>query len=427
MIPAVFRLSRFRLSRLAVAGIVLLASTALTLGAGWWLKEQCVDHNWNYPKAWYCYSDLGVLYGSRGFEQDRVPYFQEFNEYPPVVGFVQYGAALLSSSVEAFIHWNEFFLALFAMGTTACLIPLAGPRRHLLVWWAFGPPLVLYAFHNWDLVAVFLATLALLCFRRGRAATSGVLLGLGFYAKFYPILFAPILGLALLRREKGLGPSGWRFGLGVVGTLAAIAAPFLALAPRNFISTFTFHIERGPTIESFWNIARHYAGRWHHQDLYDFLDKGTLAFATNAAILAVVAYCAWAVWRGRLSWLEGCAGAVIGFMAFNQVVSVQYSLWLLPFLALLPISPARRAFFLVSDALTYWGIFHHFGHQDEASLEQLAVATTLRFVALLVLLAQLVSWSLRRRPSSPPVLELEIREALGAARPGMPVGEDDAG
>jgi hypothetical protein len=369
------------------------------LGAGFWLKEQCLGHAWEAPESWFCYSDMDVLYRERGFDHDRIPYVQEFNEYPPVVAGVQYGAALLTDTHTGWAHLNEAVLAACALGTTLCLGALAGPRWRLLVW-TLGPPLGLYAFHNWDLLAVLATAAGLLLFSRGMVGWAGAALALGFHAKVYPALLLLILGMDLLRQDGGLSRRGWRFGLAAVGTLVGVAAPFLAIAPGAFLETFAFHVTRGPTLESAANAL------WHLADLAGVAPApgsavaAALAALAGLLLLALLTLLALAVRRGRLPWMEACLGALAALLLLSQVMSLQYALWVLPFLAVLPVPAWLVGAFLAADAACYITVFSYFGHDDDAHFAALGMATLARAAAYLLLVGW-VLWGLRRPARAP--------------------------
>ncbi|HUR61386.1 MAG TPA: glycosyltransferase 87 family protein [Candidatus Thermoplasmatota archaeon] len=386
---------RTRLRR-ALPWAVVLLLTCLTLAGGFWLKEQCVNGSWQQPESWFCYSDMGILWGDRGFDKDRVPYLEEFNEYPPVIAAIQYTAALATSTHDAWIHANEAVLAVCALATAAALMAMTRPSWRPLAF-ALAPSLALYAFHNWDLAAVLLAVLGLLLFERGKPGWAGAALALGFYAKVYPALFLPVLGMALLREEHGLGRKGWRFGLASVGTLAAVAAPLLALAPQRFIETFAFHARRGPTAESMWTAVAYYAHKSHAEGLASFIEGSGFRLLSLALIVLALALFSWAAWRDRLHCMQACLGALVAFMLLNPVMSMQYALWLLPFLVLLRIPVWLLLAFFAADGWAYYAILDYFAHQDDAHLGAMAIASLGRAATHILLLAW-VAFRIQRVP-----------------------------
>src|SRR5213594_4350338 len=76
----------------------------------------------------------------------------------------------------SFYYTNALVLTAFAGSTAVGL------------WLGLAPTLLIFGPIKWDLVAVALATLALVTFASRRDGWTGVLLGLGAAAKFYPVL-----------------------------------------------------------------------------------------------------------------------------------------------------------------------------------------------------------------------------------------------
>ena len=119
--------------------------------------------------------------------------------------------------------------------------------------WALGPPLVLYAFHNWDLPVVACAVGAVYAVHgwrtRGRCAdravVAAVLLGLGFAFKLYPGAFVAAAGAATCSPRPGRGaPLDWRGALRVVlaaaATVVLVNLPFALAGYDGWRASFTF-------------------------------------------------------------------------------------------------------------------------------------------------------------------------------------------
>lgn len=400
--------------------VLLLGATVVMLAASWMLKAPCnrgtVDWSHDEQYSARCYNDVAVLYSWRGLDQDLMPYVAHpgarivgdppvagFNEYPVLTGLLMWLEALLAASPLAFAALNAAFMAAAAILITLLLTRSGAPLWRVAAW-AASPALALYAFHNWDLLAVLLATAGLLAFRKGHPAASGALLGLGACAKLYPVLFLPVLGCELLRRERGLKQSGWRFGLAAVASMLAVNLPFIAWnrfhpAPHAvhsdlWWSTYAFHLERLPTFESPWYVAFHYAKQWTSwsdvQAQARILE--TSPDVAGALILAGLAFAAFQVWRGRLDWMRACAGVLALALLLNKVYSLQYALWLAPFFVLVELPWAAVALFVAGDLLVFWSIWPYFmarnaGFGDAAAFHPVAVGVLLRCVALATLAA----------------------------------------
>lgn len=415
-----------------------LAATVATLCIGFAVKAPCTSHPWdNYQYTHRCYNDVLPLYYYRGMDHDTFPYVGHdgrhvnadgtgeplgFVEYPVLTGLVMYGEAVLSpdggAGASAFIGWNMAFMAVAALAVTWGLWwwGLRGPR---LLWFAAAPSLALYAFHNWDLLAVALATWGLAAFQKGKVGLSGALLAAGACAKIYPGLFLPVLGMVLLQREAAgpkvgplgwLGPLSWRFGLSAVGTLAALNGP-LALwnrlrpnpdpgHPDLWLETFTFHLKRDPNYETPWFALSQWASkpgvnsmaksigiddlpRWF---LHSGPDLGVIVLVAGIAVLCLLVH------QGKVGWLRGCFAALLLFLALNRIFSVQYALWALPFFATLELPWVTYATFLLGDALVYltiWPFFVGLGAGADMATSYTVVGRSvlLRAAAIVILLA----------------------------------------
>src|SRR5699024_9188656 len=84
------------------------------------------------------------------------------------------------------------------------LLGAVGARASVL-WFAIGAPLFLYAFSNWDLLAVAPLEVAMWAWSRRRDALCGAALGVGAAAKLFPAYVLPALCLARLRRSDAAG------------------------------------------------------------------------------------------------------------------------------------------------------------------------------------------------------------------------------
>lgn len=379
----------------------LLGGTVLTLAMAWALKSACVGANWDgFQYRNLCYNDIQPLYYARGMESDTFPYVagegtnpdgspRGFVEYPVLTGLFMYAAARLSGSADAFMVWNSVLLSLVALGVTAVLFfATAEPRR--VAYWAAAPPLILYAFHNWDLLAVLFGVLGLFFYSRAKYWQSGAACALGASAKLFPLFFLPILGLAILRRERRLGPDSWRFGLGAAGGLAAVNGPFMVLDFDLWLRTYTFHAGRAPNFETVWYAVGHYGRKWRQEWMTDLVAQSTLQAVIVVLFLALLAALGVLVWRGRLPPIPAAFGAMLAFMLLNKIYSVQYTLWVMPFFALLAVPRRKFAALVVGDTLAYVAVFTFFLHWEDGRADEfynwVALGVLLRTAALAWLL-----------------------------------------
>ena len=151
---------------------VLLCS--LTLGLGYANKSRCIGPSFDSlgrssPELNIrvardvCYSDIQYLWVGRDVDRHVFPYvdggydpitktmFGGSLEYPVLTGLAIWVAAAPSATDGDFLLHSAVLLGLAGLLTAALLAWLAGLRSW---WFALAPPLVLYAFHNWDLFSV---------------------------------------------------------------------------------------------------------------------------------------------------------------------------------------------------------------------------------------------------------------------------------
>lgn len=373
----------------------------VTLGAGFANKARCVgpsfdsvgrsspDYGVRIARD-VCYSDIQHLWIGRDIDRHVFPYVNGWYdpvteqlyggsvEYPVLTGLAMWVAAIPSDTDGDFLMWSAVLLAIAGLLTAAMLAWLAGLRSW---WFALAPPLVLYAFHNWDLFAVCSTVLA--CWvllratredgrigRPGPLVLAGVALGIGAAFKLYPLMF--VLPIALW-----LGGGGWRpapqsphpvrerwlaaagFAAGAVGVFAVINLPFAIVGPSGWWASFRFQWSRPIDLTTntiwFWG-ARPYS---NSDNVRVQADLALAATVTTMAALLVACVLGWLRYgRGRqYPWLPVCAAMVCGYLLFNKVHSPQFVLWLLPFFVLLRIRAGWILAYFVADAAVGIGFF----------------------------------------------------------------------
>jgi uncharacterized membrane protein len=308
---------------------IVLATTLLTLAVGYLIKSPCLDgRTWDggeYRRM--CYSDVAALYGSvdrdRGLTEDRLPFLEARNEYPALSAMAMWAAAVPSSSFVSFFNWTAVLLTASALAVAWALHRVAGPRALLF---ALSPTLALFAFVNWDLLAVALATVATVAFLRGRDLRAGSLLGLGAAAKLYPALLVPTFAVSRIR--DGHGPDAWKVAAGAVGAWAAVNLPFALAAPGRWSEFYRFSSDRPADWDTVWYALQHHLG-------FDWAVPWLNLLA--GVVFAVAVVVLWgAVSRirpGFSPWTFGFP-LLVAFLLTNKVNSPQFGLWLLPWFAL---------------------------------------------------------------------------------------------
>ena len=386
---------------------------ALTLSLGYANKARCVGPSFDQfgrsGPAYQtriardvCYSDIQFLWIGRDIDRHVFPYVSGgYNaiekslyggslEYPVLTGLAIWLAAIPSSTDGDFLLYSAVLLAAAGLLAAALLAWLAGVRSW---WYALAPPLVLYAFHNWDLLAVAATVVAFFVLLRasrplrdgaaageiappGRISRPGPLvaaaaaLGIGAGFKLYPMMFA--LPIALW-----LGAGGWKpsfgnprpvfarwmvaiaFAAGTALVFVLVNVPFVLAGPRGWWASFQFQWSRPIDVTTntiwFWG-ARPYSDSDNEsvQHTLAMIATGTtLAALLLACVLGFLRYDR----RRGYPWLQVCAAMVCGYLLFNKVHSPQFTLWLLPFFVLLRIRPGWILAYFVADAAVGIGFF----------------------------------------------------------------------
>lgn len=358
---------------------ILIAGTFAVLALAWASKEPCLHTTWDgHEYALMCYNDAQRLYVNRGFDQDVMPYIGEeganpdgtprgFFEYPVLTGLFLYLVATLTTGETEFMMVNSALLGLFALGTTALLLLMVDDRRRL-AYWVGAPPLVLYAFHNWDLIAMFFATLAIFAFSRAHWAMCGIACALGASAKIYPGFFLPLLAIALWRHEDGFRRGSIRFTAGALGALVATNGPFLLLNPQLWWLTYKIQMGRAPNFESIWNILVVLGTNLRQPWLVAFAEGSLLGIISLTILVGIIAWLAWLVWKRRLAATPALFAVILAFLVLNKVYSVQYTLWIIPFFTLLQLPIRKYAAVVIADTASYLAVFHKLTLNEEDTI-----------------------------------------------------------
>ncbi len=387
-----------RLGSLALVALTVLCGITLVLG--FINKDRCTGPRFDqwgrsqpdFDKRRYqdfCYSDIQTLWIGRDIDRHVFPYVNgkltpEGNpsggvvEYPVLTGVVIWASAIFAHTDADFLLFSALLLAPFGLAT-AWLLGRMGGWRALL--WAIGPPLVLYAFHNWELPVVLCAVAAFYVVHRGwgrrgrdrplisRATVAAVLLGLGFAFKVYPAIFVLPLMLYVLTGGQGgkeygdrKGPD-WRGALRIAGAALGAAVlvniPFAVAGFEGWRASFTFQLLRKADITTnsiwFWGL-RPYSDSDNvpTQELIGVLSPMLM-------LLSFVVACGfgWARYlkEGTFPWLPVSAAMLCGFLLLHKVHSPQYTLWLIPMFVLLKIRWGWIVAYFAADLAMGIGIF----------------------------------------------------------------------
>jgi uncharacterized membrane protein len=323
---------------------VLLALTLITLILGFVQKAPCASGNWPGSKQYthMCYSDVVPLWSDERLDVGAVPYRDTAVEYPVLTGGFMWVTAEITRGLHAFDHeWSYVVLfvvvtslllalcGLVVTGTTALTVP---GRPYDAALFALSPLLIFHAFSNWDLLAMALASAGLLAWARNKPVAAGVFIGLGTAAKLYPIfLLVPIAILAI--RTRRYESAVWA-GVATAVSWLTVNIPIALAYHDGWWAFYKFSEQRPAERSSIWAILKTLAdsGNNPSDSVYWVPPGAAVALAVVAGVLVVVWLGLSAPVKPRLAQLAFLS--VLVFLLTTKVWSPQYSLWLVPLLAL---------------------------------------------------------------------------------------------
>jgi uncharacterized membrane protein len=373
-------------------GLVLVA-TLFTLLLGFAHKSLCLMGEGFDANAYRleCYNDIVPLYRDEGLLRGDVPYLDTPNEYPVGTGLFMWGTSQFGRGEGDFFVANAVLLGALGVLTSWLLYRAVGGRA---MYFAMAPTLALYAFLNWDLLVVAITTAATVAFLRRHDAGAGVLLGLGVATKLYPVLL--LLPFALERRREGERSGAFRLLMWAAVTWAVINVPFMLLSFDRWGEVFRLNSSRPIDWGSVWYAAcRTITGR---------VDCGHVRLV-NVASVVLFAALTMLIWRAKVArepsvprWTLAFPLLIV-FLLTTKVYSPQYSLWLIPWFAL--VLPDLRLFlaFEAADVAVFVMEFSWLGRYfngEGLPVWPLQVAVIVRAAVLVAVLAAYV-----RLPSTP--------------------------
>ena len=387
-----------RLTSLALAVLVVLCGITLVLG--FVNKDRCTGPRFDeygrsqpdFDKRRYqdfCYSDIQTLWIGRDIDRHVFPYVHGgltddglpvggVVEYPVLTGLFIWASAIPAHTDADFLLFSALLLAPFGLATAWLLGRMSGWRALL---WAIGPPLVLYAFHNWELPVVLCATAAFYVVHKGwgrrgadrplldRATVAAVLLGLGFAFKVYPAIFVlPLMIYVLTGGRGGAEFAGrakpdWRGALRIaavaLGTAVAVNVPFMVAGFEGWRASFTFQLLRKAdiTTNSIWFWGLRPDSNPDNVPVQELI--GVLSPMLMLISFVVACGVGWVRYQreGTYPWIPVSAAMLCGFLLLHKVHSPQYTLWLIPMFVLLRVRWGWIVAYLAADLAMGIGIF----------------------------------------------------------------------
>ena len=353
------------------------------------------------------------------------PYRDFEVEYPPVtLGLVRLiGAGIDVSGIDPAVGEFDGDLGLltrlavvqlgFELGAAA-LLAWAWNRRTGIAYLILGTPFLLFPFPyvRIDLFAVFLAVLALSLVRKGMDRTGGVALGVAALAKLWPLVLAPLL--IVTEKRRSLVVVGDHDG----GRRRAVARVLRTGRPRT--SRHVPRVEGLADREHPRRLLPHGRSRGEPRRTRRVAHGRRSPVDREAAVAptrarqrgsgVVVGASAsspqrrhedeWAVW--------GLAplASILGLLVFSTIISPQYVLWFVPFVAIIAARGERliSGIYLVTAVLTTFILATIHGQIEGRLYATLPiVGRNFCLIAMLAIsLYRLSPWNQRQTSRQPP-------------------------
>jgi uncharacterized membrane protein len=320
---------------------VLIILTIMAALAGILAKGYCRANGWESPSQFYatCYSDFPELFRNRGLGDGTFPFFSQGSlfEYPVLMGLIAGATAWLvpgqgvnNDRVLGYFDVNATLVVAVWIITVLATARMSRRRPWDAAMVAVAPGIVLAGTINWDMWAVGLLALGMLCFSRGRLVLAGILIGLGTATKLYPVLVLGAILLLALRTGK-VRAFLVTAGAALVAWLA-VNVPIALMNPAGWRYFYQFTEDRPAGYSSPWFAYNLVAARLR----WKVLDADVInALALDLFVLACVGIGVVALTAARRPRLAQLAFLIVAaFILTNKVYSPQFVIWLIPLVAL---------------------------------------------------------------------------------------------
>lgn len=298
------------------AGAVLIVLTTVTFAVGMLQKTACATRGWDSSIRYthLCASDLAHGYAAQGLD------------HPVLTTYWAYAAARVThwvhDSTTMFVIVNGVGFALLAVAAAFLLSRVRPDRPWEAAAFAVSPALALTGLVGWDVIAVACVAAALWAYARGDLGLTGVFIGLGASAAFYPVmLLIALLGLAIRRRAW----LGWTVvALTAVASWVILNLPAMLLRWDSWRAFWSGALHRGVGSGSSWLLVQDATGTTISSGTVDICAV-ILGLTGCALVLMLAAYA-----RREPTLAELGLLSVLTFAVVDKVYAPQYVLWLLP-------------------------------------------------------------------------------------------------
>lgn len=346
------------------AALTCLGAAMIALGVV--QKGHCLVKGWYSPDQFWraCYSDIAVVNVSSDLANRSLPYLgDDPSDQPLLSGLTMWVLALVSPRSGGDVVAQQWVFGIWAVvavlllaGGVLAVVALRPTRPWQAAHLALSPVIAVLALISTDLLGVVLVLYAVLAWERRHPATAGVLLGLGFLLRPYPLVF--LIAIALVARRRDRLPDAARAVVAALVAGVVVYLPFVLVVPDGVLTSPRAWVGSGAGYGALTLVPQ-------------LLGGGLTASATTWIALGgwvLAALLGWVITRpgrGTSDLVAVAAPMTLVVMVTAQSVSVQTGLWLLPFLALSTLPWRDHLIWAVAELVHFEAVWLHIGFDSD--------------------------------------------------------------
>lgn len=330
------------------------------------------------------YNDLKVYFQRGKWFTENKPLVSEYPQIPTLLFGVNHAASMwfdadLQLGVYVVVMTLEMLIILYLVFKV--LLELLPPHLSRNIYLLFLPPTLYFTFYRFDILPAYLCLIAFGAATKQQWMKTALLLALGTFTKWYPILLFPGFFIyASLLEKKFQWKMVWVF---IATGLAILLLSYLQGGLITLTAPFKFHLARGMEYAALPVIV--------NNSLHNFLNININLRYMFPLFFIIQVSAPLLVLFTKLDTLDALVDyciIVIGvFVLFSRIWSPQWLLWLVPFL-LLSSKNAQTIWLLIAYNLTSYIcfpiIFAHYG----GSSYQLQIASLSIYITLIAIIAR---------------------------------------
>jgi hypothetical protein len=323
-----------------LAAAVASGSAALSLLPRILFSADLLQRPWRF----FGWSDIALLWRDTQAGGHQLPFIDLYFPYPPIAGVISGLISLTIDDQTLFVlGWGV--VAVLAAGIGGYLLAQTCGLRRALLCWSCAPQVLLLSGANFDVVPAVMLLSGVVAARKGKHTRAAVLYALGTATKLFPAVVAPLGPLADLRR--GRMRRALATATAFVGVVAIAYLPTL-VAPRSSLPFVGAYATIGSNEESVWGlVAIGFASNGGDASGV-LLAISSLGFALTYFLLVVPR----SVRNSDPA--VGAAYALVALLLWTRLYSPPFSIWLLPFFALLALRWRTLVLFAAADVAVFF-------------------------------------------------------------------------